>query len=74
MKYLTILSILLTGCINSSTVFTNRSINYLSTPEVVQGSKVEQTTSEDAVIEANKEVKANAAQNLSDSSSNNQGK
>lgn len=71
-------TLLLAGCINSSTNFSNRGVTYQVTPELngekayVSGSP----TSKDSTVNAEKkfetEAKTNVAQTLSDSSSNSQ--
>lgn len=73
-----LIAILITGCINSSTNFTNRSITNMATHELL-GERAQVTSSpssNDSTVNAEKrvetETKANVAQNLNDNSSNNQ--
>lgn len=70
--------LVIAGCINSSTNFSNRGVTYQVTPELIgeKASVSGSPTANDATVNAEKryetETKANIAQNLTDSSSNNQ--
>ena len=83
MKHIITLSFItafLAGCINSSTAWTNRSITYQVTPEQIgeHSAVTGSPTSNDASVNADKTfesaAKTNVAQNLSDTSTNDQSK
>lgn len=75
-----LMSCSLMGCLNSSTSFSNRSVTYQVTPEMIgEHSAVSGSpTTADATVNAEKKyetsTKANVAQNLADNSSNDQSK
>ena len=83
MKHLIILTCVtafIAGCINSSTAFTNRSVAYQVTPELIgeHSAVTGSPTANDATVNAEKtfetSTKANVAQQLTDTSSNDQSK
>lgn len=72
------ISLVLAGCINSSTAWTNRSVTYQVTPEnigehsSVSGSPTSNDTSVNADKTLESAAKTNIAQQLTDTSSNEQ--
>ena len=83
MKHIITLSVItafLAGCINSSTAWTNRSVTYQVTPEQIgeHSAVTGSPTANDATVNADKTfesaAKTNVAQNLSDTSTNDQSK
>lgn len=76
----TMCALVLVGCINSSTAWTNRSVTYQVTPENIgeHSSVSGSPTTNDASVNADKtfehQTKANVAQSLADNSSNDQSK